>query len=102
MKFIKSLLPDIDVKINNRIEHRIKSMQHLDEQDDRVYLKCAEYVPILKRGLVCDLDCNYIVKGHSNDDIDSIKETIRDLVLVYVNKYWTTDGIPEFEYVFYK
>ena len=102
MKFIKDFVPLVKVVKGDEVLFTIESMQELDEQDDRVYVKCAEYVDILKRGLTCDLDCSYQICDKYRNVVEENNDVIRDLVLVYVNKYMTIDGYPEFEYVFFK
>lgn len=90
-----------DIKINN--DFTIKSVQEFDEDDDKLYLKVAEYVPQFQRGFVCDMECNFmVVENGDTTPIDTYITTIKDLVLVHINKRVDCESIPEFEYVFYK
>lgn len=102
MKFIKSSVPDVKVESANSDTFEIKSMQYLDESDDRVYLKCAEYVEQFKRGFVCDLVCEYETVNANQEDSETQTDNIRDLVLVYVNKTYDNEYVPVFEYIFFK
>lgn len=103
MKFIKTSVPDIRVIPNHdKPAFNIDSMQYLDETDDRVYLKCAEYVGEFKRGFVCDLITYYDTVNSDREDKESHSDTIRDLVLVYVNKTYDIEFRPVFEYIFFK
>lgn len=103
MKIIKNYLPDIEVNPYSTNSFAIRSMQYFDEQDDRVIIKCAEYVDVFKRGFVCDLKLTYDVIDYPDyENVEEVNELVRDLVLVYVNKYMTIESVPEFEYIFYK
>lgn len=103
MKFISHSVPDVTVVSDDKgYELNIKTMQYLDEQEDRVCLKCAEYIPIFKRGFTCNLVCHYETTNRDQKDKEKYSDVIKDLVLVYINKSWDIESIPSFEYVFYK
>ncbi|WP_299831735.1 hypothetical protein [uncultured Metabacillus sp.] len=101
MRFPYSV-PNVTVIKNNEPVRTIETMQYLDEQDDRVYLRCAETVKEFVRGLTCDLNCHYLTfdQNRENEETDSFD--IKDLVLVHINKTFDINGVPEFEYVFFK
>lgn len=87
----------------NTICTEIKSIQDFDEDESTLTLRFAEFNPIFKRGLVCDMQYEYDI----SDRLDSkIKKTHMDnlynLVLVYVNKEVGMEYVPQFTYIFYK
>lgn len=102
MKFVRDSVPDVSVVSEKKPMFAIQSMRHLDESEDKVILKCAEYVEQFKRGFVCDLITYYNAVDKNRDNKEEHSDTIKDLVLVHVNKYWNIEEIPEFEYVFFK
>jgi hypothetical protein len=102
LKFIKNPVPDITAVNENGYLLDVKSVRYFDETEDRVTLKCAEYVKPFVRGFTCDLIANYSIVDQNRENQEDIADCIQDLVLVYVNKYWLIDGFPEFEYVFFK
>lgn len=103
MKIIKGL-PNITVKSSPSHNFEINTLQYLEEQDDRVYLRCAEYIPLFKRGFTCDLVLEYCVQDtdSTNGEKDKNYDYIQDLVLVYVNKEFDLESLTRYEYVFYK
>ena len=57
----------------------------------------------LKRGLVCDLLCEFNLRGDDgNKKAYKKTESIKDLVLVYINKNSDRGSCALFEYIFYK
>ncbi len=102
MKFKDNSVPDVTVISNGEFQFEIKTMQELVEGEDRVILKCAEHIDDFKRGYTCDLVCNYEIVDRNRENKELRVEDIRDLVLVYVNKYWSIERFTEYEYVFYK
>jgi hypothetical protein len=103
MKFIKNV-PNLKISQNNQYIFEIKTVQKFDEDEDRVILKCAEEILEFKRGFVCDMNCIYTII-ETDDDFKTIGERvdiIKDLILVYINKYSQYDELTEFEYIFYK
>ena len=101
MKFIKGV-PDLKILQNDQYIFEIKSVQRFDEDEDRVILKCAEEISEFKRGFVCDMNCSFTVEDTILKVMNMRNDTIKDLVLVYINKQSQYGYIPEFEYVFYK
>ena len=98
MKFIKGV-PDI--LVNDTYE--IKTVQCFDEDEDRVILSIAEYVPQFARGYVCDMVFSFpLIDGDTYEVGDIYCNHINDLVLVHIRKTADTDSLPQFEYIFYK
>ncbi|MGG3890219.1 hypothetical protein [Metabacillus fastidiosus] len=103
MEFINEQVPDVSVITDEKgYELAIKSIQYLDEKHDRVHLRCAEHMPIFKRGFVCDLACHYTTVNQAQEEKQEYVDAIRDLVLVYINKSWDIQNRPVFEYIFFK
>lgn len=103
MKTFYDNVPDVTVVTQEKdYQFIIKSTQYLNEDDDRVYLKCVEHVPMFKRGLVCDLIIHYATTDLNEENREEHSDLIRDVVLVYINKEWDLEGMPQFEYVSYK
>lgn len=105
MKFIKGV-PDIKISQNGKYIFEINTVQKFIESEDKIILKCAEEIPEFKRGFVCDMDCIYIIIDTDDPNFQKIiserSDTIKDLVLVYINKHSQYDEVTEFEYIFYK
>lgn len=81
----------------------IKTLQNIDETEKTVTLQFAEFNPIFKRGLVCDIQYEFgIVDKFGNNTEETYSNSIFDLVLVYINKECDMDYTPQFTYVFYK
>ena len=98
MKFIKGV-PDI--LVNDTYE--IKTVQYFDEDEDRVILRIAEYVPQFARGYVCDMVFSFSLVDRDTYEVDSAYcSHVNDLVLVIIRKTADMDDFPQFEYVFYK
>lgn len=104
MRFIQDLVPQITVvPLDETPILQIKSMQYLDETEDKVILKCAEYVEELKRGFTCNLISEFnIGDWNIKENNEKRFDETKDLVLVYIKKSWDIGGMPSFEYVFYK
>ncbi|MBL4951077.1 hypothetical protein JK635_02330 [Neobacillus sp. YIM B02564] len=104
MIFIQDSLPSTVtvVPLNDDPMLQIKSIQYLDETEDRVILKCAEYVEELKRGFTCNLIYEFNIGDRNRENKEKRFEEIKDLVLVYINRTWDVGGIPTWEYVFFK
>lgn len=98
MKFIKNV-PDILV---NDI-YEIKTVQYFVEDEDRVILRIAEYIPQFTRGYVCDMAFSFSLVDSDTCEVDSAYYShANDLVLVTIRKTADMDSFPQFEYVFYK
>lgn len=98
MKFIKGV-PDI--LVNDAFE--IKTVQYFDEDEDRIILRVAEYVPQFDRGYVCDMVFSFPLVERETCEVDSTYYShANDLVLVTIRKTADIDSFPQFEYVFYK
>ena len=98
MKFIKGV-PDI--LVNDIFE--IKTVQYFDEDEDRVILRIAEYVPQFIRGYVCDMVLSFpLIDSDTYEVNDMHCSHVNDLVLVHIRKTADMDSSPQFEYVFYK
>ena len=95
-------ISSIVVKKDNKTLHEIITLQEFYETDDRVYLKCAEYVPHFVKGFTCDFDVFYSLRSENSKDLGEVCESFEDLVLVYVNKEWRLGNYAQFEYVFFK
>ena len=101
MKILKGL-PTVTI-LTDTYSFEIKSMQYIDEQQDKVILRCAEHVPEFIRGFTCDIALAYSVEKFNMDDIlENHHELISDTVLVHINRCAELDGIVFSEYVFYK
>ena len=79
----------------------IDTMQYYYENEDRIIIKCAEYVPIFKRGLVCDLEIENELKAEDKS-MQRDCYRVNNVVLVYINRDHSVTNYPEVEYVFYK
>lgn len=95
-------LPNIGVIKDDKAICEIQSVQQYDEDDTRVYLRCAEYVDEFKRGFTCDFELEYLVQDINVQNEEKQFDNVKDLVLVHVNKRFDIDGYLQFEYVFYK
>lgn len=102
MKFIKDFVPNITVVNDDGYVMDIKSMRYFDETEDRVVLKCAEFVKPFKRGFTCNLVQNFSIVDSNRENEEPQTDCIKDLVLVYINKYYGIDNFPEYEYIFFK
>lgn len=81
----------------------VKSWQDFDEDESTLTLRFAEFNPIFKRGLACDIQYELEIVNHINHEIKKThKDILRNLVLVYVNKEISMDSFPQYTYVFYK
>jgi hypothetical protein len=102
MKFIKDL-PNIIISQNDQYMFEIRSVQKFNEDENRVILKCAEEISEFKRGYVCDMECYFrLIENEENNEVGKRVDTVRDLVLVYINKNVEFGYVSDFEYVFYK
>ena len=98
MKFIKGV-PDI--LVNDTYE--IKTVQYFDEDEDRVILRIAEYVPQFARGYVCDMVFSFQLIDKDTYEVENAYcSHVNDLVLVTIRKTAEIMSPPQFEYVFYK
>ena len=98
MKFIKGV-PNI--LVNNTFE--ITTVQYFDEDEDRVILRIAEYVPQFIKGYVCDMVFSFSLADKATCDINGqYCSHANDLVLVTIRKSVSIDELPQFEYIFYK
>ena len=98
MKFIKGV-PNI--LVNNAFE--IKTVQYFDEDEDRVILRIAEYVPQFIKGYVCDMVFSFPLVDKTTYEVDEqYCSNANDLVLVTIRKSASIDDLPQFEYIFYK
>jgi len=95
--------PSINITIDNQLIKSINTIQEFYEYEDRIILKCAEDVPEFKRGLICDLDCEFeLYDTNSCEKTGTRKESVKNLVLVYINKSSDMESATQFEYTFYK
>lgn len=98
MKFIKGV-PSILVNDAFKIE----TVQYFDEDEDRIILRVAEYVPQFARGYVCDMVFSFSLIDRDTYEEDSTYYShANDLVLVHIRKTADMESFPQFEYVFYK
>ena len=98
MKFIRNV-PSI--LVNDAFE--IKTVQYFDEDEDRIILRCAEYVPQFARGYVCNMVFSFPLIDRDTYEINSeYYSHANDLVLVHIRKNVDIDCLSQFEYVFYK
>lgn len=98
MKFIKEI-PNILVNDTFKIE----TVQYFDEDEDRIILRIAEYVPNFKRGYVCDMEFSFPLIDSDTHEVDgNYYSHANDLVLVHIRKTASIDSFPQFEYIFYK
>jgi hypothetical protein len=103
MRIVYDEVPDVVVLVNGVRLFKIDTMKYLNEQDDKVILRCAEHVKEFERGFTCDFECNYATVNAEQEEKEEQCDDIRDLVLVHINKVWSLeDRFPQFEYVFYK
>jgi len=101
MKFIKGT-PNIKIFQNDKYILEINTVQKFDENEDKVILKCAEEISEFKRGFVCDMNYSHTVENIDSKVISERIDIMKELVLVYINKYSQYGYTTEFEYVFYK
>jgi hypothetical protein len=101
MEFIGDRVPNVRVTSSN-CDFVIKSMQYLDEDEQTVTLKCAEYINVFKRGFVCDLGLQYSIVNGNEELLGDSLYPIKDLILVYVNKEFELDSFPAYRYIFFK
>ena len=101
MKF-RTDVPDIKFMKDGKLQFEVKSVQEFEELEDRVIIRFAEHVDFLKRGYVCDIECEYLIVDQNESRIDTYKETVKDLVLVYINQKYEVASIGYVEYTFYK
>lgn len=81
----------------------IETWQDFDEDESTLTLRFAEFNPIFKRGLVCDIQYELEIVDCIDQEIKKThKDVLRNLVLVYVNKEISINSIPQYTYVFYK
>lgn len=98
MKIIKDVS---NVLVNGFFE--IKTVQYFDEDEDRIILRIAEYVPQFVRGYVCDMTfCFSLIDRDTYETDSAYCSHARDLVLVHIRKTADMDSFPQFEYIFYK
>lgn len=98
MKFIKEI-PSILV---NDI-FKIETVQYFEEDEDRIILRVAEYIPQFTRGYVCDMVFIFpLIDGDTYEEDSAYYSHANDLVLVYIRKTVESGSLPQFEYVFYK
>jgi len=96
-------VPNIRV-INSKYDCQIDYVQSFDEDEDRLILRCAEYMQCFERGFICDMDCRFDIYDTELGKITGeSKYVVKDLLLVHIRKRTDVDSyIPQFEYVFYK
>lgn len=97
-------LPNITIidHFNNNT-YEINTVQSYEEDDDRVVLQCAEHTPYFKRGFVCDVICNFSVRDNESSITKEVRtDSIKDSVLVYINKVSRFGETTQFQYIFYK
>ena len=86
-------------------DKEIKTYRKLLEDNNKVIFRCAEFVHEFKRGFVCDISWSYTgrtVETGADKDIPNSQVVIHDAVLVYINRSFSCEEQPDFEYVFYK
>jgi len=101
MKFIKDI-SNIIISQNNQCKFNIRSVQGFNEDENKIILKCAEDISEFKKGYVCDMEYHFPLVENDGVEVGKRIDTIRDLVLVYINKDIELEYAPSFEYVFYK
>lgn len=94
----------IDVIQDNDVLLTIKSGQYYDEDETRVVLRCAEYVPEFQRGFMCGFRITSYIRDSYNGERENKRyvDEVQNLLLVYINKGFDIDSLPSFTYVFYK
>lgn len=98
MKFIKEIS---SILVNDAF--KIETVQYFDEDEDRIILRIAEYVPQFERGYVCDMVFSFPLMNSDGNAVESVHYShANDLVLVTIRKSADIDSFPQFEYVFYK
>lgn len=95
-------VPNITFIKDGQEQFKVETVQYLDEQEDKVVLRFAEHVEQLKRGYACDLKCDFQLLDREGKIVGSTSDTIKDLVLVYINKNYECTSMPYIEYVFFK
>jgi len=82
---------------------KITTVQYFNEVEDKVIIRCAEYVPQFEKGYVCDMVLKFQLVNEKGIKTDlPYYSHSNDLVLVHIRKRVGVGEIPEFEYVFYK
>ncbi|PAD84864.1 hypothetical protein CHH57_02205 [Niallia circulans] len=102
MKFACDFVPDIVVLKDGEEIHKITSVQSYEETEDRVIVKFVENIDDIKKGFTCDFKLIYNVVDQNEQEKEEMQEDVKDLVLVYKNKYWDIERVPGFEYIFFK
>ena len=81
----------------------VETLQDFDEDETTLTLRFAEFNPIFKRGLVCDIQYEVEIVDYIDRKIKRLhKESLCNLILVYVNKEISMDSFPQYTYIFYK
>lgn len=96
--------PNIKI-INEDTSFIITTIQKYDEDETEIIIQCAEYIPVFKKGFVCDMEITFnIVDTDDYNKIIGAQDYInKNLVLVHIKKLIIFhEYIPRFEYVFYK
>lgn len=104
MEFLINV-PDITVvsREDENLSFTIETVQYYDENESRIILRCAEYIPHFKRGFTCDFQLTIDIINENSDSLENkYKDKIEDLVLVYVNRCVDNASMWQYEYVFYK
>ena len=98
MKFTKEVP---SVLVNNTF--KIETVHYFDEDEDRIILRVAEYVPQFTRGYVCDMVFSFpLIDRDAYEEDSAYYSHANDLVLVHIRKTAEMGSFPQIEYVFYK
>lgn len=93
----------IDVIQNNDVLFTIKSGQYYDEDETRIVLRCSEYIPEFQRGFMCNFKITSSIRNCRGEyENGKYFDNADNLLLVYVNKEFDANSLPNFTYVFYK
>lgn len=98
MKIIKGLPM---VTVNKEL--CINTLQYLNEDEDTITLQTPEYLPMFKRGYVCNMCFEYSARSSTGGDCsDKQIVSVDNLVLVHIRRTLYLDEFPTIEYIFYK
>lgn len=97
-------LSGVEVYVNNDLSFSVEAYVNSATTSDKVSLVCYDCFDKFNRGLVCDLVLKYDVMEtdtpHNTKNVFS--ERLNNVVLVYINRSSSCDGMTETEYVFFK
>lgn len=97
-------LSGVDIYIKDEQKISVEAYTNSDITDDKVKFSCYDSIEQLKRGVVCDLIFTYnVVKTENPYNVENkLIEKLDNVVLVYINRSSSCDGMTETEYTFFK